>query len=59
MTNFEILVAEMRKAQKDFFRKRDYAILEKAKELEKQVDQYLDELENGPDLFKGSDLQND
>lgn len=52
MTNFEQLVAEMRKAQKDFFRTRNYKILEKSKELEKQVDQYLDEQVNGPDLFK-------
>ena len=52
MTEFEQLVAEMRKAQKDFFRTRNYKILEKSKELEKQVDQYLDEQVNGPDLFK-------
>ena len=42
----------MRNAQKDFFRNRDYAVMRKAKELEKQVDKYLDEQVNGPDLFK-------
>ena len=52
MTEFEKLVSDMRKAQKDFFRTRDYAVMRKAKELEKQVDQYLDEQVNGPDLFK-------
>lgn len=52
MTEFEKLVSDMRKAQKDFFRTHDYAVMRKAKELEKQVDQYLDEQVNGPDLFK-------
>lgn len=41
MTDFEILVADMRKAQKDYFRTRSQNALRSAKELEKQVDKHL------------------
>lgn len=51
MTEFETLVKEMRKAQNAFFRTHDYSVLDKARELERQVDKYLADLETGPDLF--------
>jgi len=51
MTEFETLVKEMRKAQNAFFRTHDYSVLSKARELERQVDKYLTDLETGPDLF--------
>jgi hypothetical protein len=41
MTEFEILVQQMRKAQKDYFATRDKSILEQSKKIEKQVDEYL------------------
>lgn len=42
MTDFEILVADMRKAQKDYFRTRSQNALRSAKKLEKQVDKHLE-----------------
>lgn len=51
MTEFETLVKEMRKAQNAFFRTHDYSALDRSKELERQVDKYLADLETGPDLF--------
>lgn len=41
MTDFEILVADMRKAQKDYFRTRLQSALRSAMELEKQVDEHI------------------
>lgn len=41
MTDFEILVMDMRKAQKDYFRTRSQNALRFAKELEKQVDEHI------------------
>ena len=57
MTDFEKLVLELRTAQKKFFKTHDNGVLNRARELEKQVDKCLDELLNGPDLFKESDLK--
>ena len=39
--DFMSLVADMRQAQKDYFKTRDKAILRKAKELEQKVDQQV------------------
>lgn len=41
MTDFEKLVLEMRKAQKDYFKTRDKQVLELSKKLERKVDNYL------------------
>lgn len=38
---FREAVQEMRRLQKEYFRKRDFSILLKAKEAEKEVDDYL------------------
>lgn len=38
---FVKLVIEMRKAQRDFFETRSYALLAKAKKLERQVDEMI------------------
>lgn len=51
MTEFETLVKEMRKTQNAFFKTHDYSVLDKARDLERQVDKYLADLETGPDLF--------
>ena len=50
MNEFEKLVFEMRKAQKEYFKTRDKVILEKSKQLERQVDEYLNKKVN-PNLF--------
>lgn len=42
MTDFEKLVLEMRKAQKDYFKTRDKQSLELSKRLERRVDEYLE-----------------
>ena len=51
--DFEKLVREMRKAQKEFFRTRSREALGKSKELEREVDKYLEERQLGGDLFDG------
>ena len=38
MNDFEKLVKEMRDTQKKYFKTRDYLVLAKSKQLEKQVD---------------------
>ncbi len=52
---FIFKVDEMRKAQKDYFRKRDSYRLAEAKRLEKEVDDQLvtliEEIQYGPRLF--------
>ena len=52
---FIFKVDEMRKAQKDYFRKRDSYCLATAKRLEKEVDDQLvvliEEIQCGPRLF--------
>ncbi|MBR3197117.1 MAG: hypothetical protein IKF66_01300 [Methanobrevibacter sp.] len=53
------LVQEMRKTQKDFFKTRNYSVMQNSKILEKEVDTKAAELlkklsnpeENQPDLF--------
>lgn len=50
MNEFEKLVAEMRTAQKEYFRHRGTIALTTSKRLEKQVDDHLDSLTN-PKLF--------
>ena len=49
------LVAEMRSAQKRFFQRRSDASLERAKQLEKQVDEACKRLLEQPTLFDEAD----
>jgi len=55
MNEFEKLVAEMRAKQKEYFRTRNGVVLGDCKKLEKQVDDYLKNIENkdneSPTLF--------
>lgn len=46
------LLRNLRKAQKKFFKDRDYDALHEAKTLEKQIDKLIEEDEKGPDLFQ-------
>lgn len=46
MNDFELLVNEMRNAQRIYFAKRKMYWLQKSKELEKQVDQHLFNIDN-------------
>lgn len=56
---FAELVVEMRRTQKEFFKSRNYTVMQKAKILEKEVDERAAEIlkgfnqdeENQPDLF--------
>lgn len=56
---FVELVIEMRRAQKKFFKSRNYTVLQESKILEKEVDERAAEILNGfnqnevnqPDLF--------
>lgn len=56
---FVELVVEMRRAQKRFFKDRNYSVLQESKFLEKEVDERAAEILNGfnqnevnqPDLF--------
>lgn len=50
MTDFEKLVLEMRKAQKNFFKTRDRKYLDLSKKLESEVDRCLSNKLN-PNLF--------
>lgn len=53
MNDFEILVLEMRSAQKEYFRTRSKEILQQSKHLEKRVDEYLKAKKNNQQtLFK-------
>lgn len=45
------LLRNLRKAQKKFFKDRDYDALKDAKRLEKELDNYLDEDAKGPNLL--------
>ena len=49
MTAFEILVADMRNAQKDFFRTRSGGALQRSKQLEKQVDEHIKKVQKEED----------
>lgn len=59
---FVELVVEMRRAQKKFFKSRNYIVLQESKILEKEVDERAAEILNGfnqnevnqPDLFGAS-----
>lgn len=59
---FVELVLEMRRAQKKFFKSRNYTVLQESKILEKEVDERAAEILNGfnqnevnqPDLFGAS-----
>ena len=59
---FVELVVEMRRAQKKFFKSRNYTVLQESKILEKEVDERAAEILNGfnhhvenqPDLFGAS-----
>ena len=59
---FVELVIEMRRAQKKFFKSRNYTVLQESKILEKEVDERATEILNGfnqnevnqPDLFGAS-----
>lgn len=56
---FAELVIEMRRTQKEYFKSRNYTVLQKSKILEKEVDKRAAEIlkrsnqdvENQPDLF--------
>lgn len=56
---FAELVVEMRRTQKEFFKSRNYTVMQKAKILEKEVDEraaeilngFKQDVENQPDLF--------
>lgn len=56
---FVELVVEMRRTQKEFFRSRNYTVMQKSKILEKEVDEraaeilknFNQDVENQPDLF--------
>lgn len=56
---FAELVVEMRRTQKEFFKSRNYTVMQKSKILEKEVDEKAAEIlkgfnqdeENQPDLF--------
>lgn len=48
---FRDLVAEMRNAQREYFRTRSSSALERAKSLEKRVDDELLEASKQPTLF--------
>ena len=68
MTESEIkqfveLVIEMRRTQKEFFKSRNYTIMQKSKILEKEVDEKATEIlksfevmEAQPDLFEGANV---
>ena len=49
--DFESIVRQMRAAQKKYFRTRDRGVLEESKRLEREVDKYLEERQQGLDLF--------
>jgi hypothetical protein len=51
VTELAKLVAEMRRAQTEYFRTRSSASLEKSKGLEKQVDNAVKECLEAPGLF--------
>ena len=46
LNSFEQCVKEMREAQRLYFKTRDKAVLEKAKELERKVDYWLEKKQN-------------
>ena len=56
---FVELVVEMRRTQKEFFKNRNYTVMQKSKILEKEVDEraavilngFNQDVENQPDLF--------
>ena len=56
---FAELVVEMRRTQKEFFKSRNYTVMQKSKLLEKAVDEraaeilngFNQDVENQPDLF--------
>jgi hypothetical protein len=52
MNKFEELVRRMRESQRDFFRTRSRESLAESKRLEKEVDKWLDEKTNTPDMFE-------
>ena len=59
--NFVELVVEMRRTQKEFFKSRNYTVMQKSKILEKEVDEKASEIlksftapEAQPDLFEGA-----
>ena len=41
MTSFELLVLEMRKKQREYYRTKAQGVLQECKKLEKQVDDHL------------------
>jgi hypothetical protein len=54
MTALELarLVAEMRRAQRAYFRMRTPAALDRSKQLERELDRAVEEIVRGPYLFK-------
>lgn len=52
--DFFDLVAEMRKAQQNYFKTRDFAALTRARRLENQIDKEIDRVKriiNEPEIF--------
>lgn len=45
------LVRDMRDAQKEYFRSRDPAVLQRSKSLERKVDEFCDEVDSQMRLF--------
>lgn len=58
MNDFELLVKEMRQAQKNYFAKREIYWLEQSKNLEKQVDKFLFNIDNPQLNFDGKNDDN-
>jgi transcription termination factor NusB len=46
MNEFEKMVLEMRELQKEYFRTRDRGVLEKSKQAERKIDEYLNNKTN-------------
>lgn len=50
-SQFRDLVRRMRQAQREYFKTRNSGWLQLSKDLEKQVDQELKQIDNNPALF--------
>jgi hypothetical protein len=46
MNEFEKMVLKMRDLQKEYFRTRDRGVLEKSKQAERKVDEFLNNIKN-------------
>lgn len=55
LDQFARLVADMREAQREYFRTRSSTALDRSKRLERQVDQAIKDHADGPSLFDRSE----